>query len=76
MANTLLAFDADDDLNDDNKEPITTCLLSLLQGDIISSTSVYAYTKQKLIELKQYTDETTFTQIMTMIGQDTLNRYI
>ena len=76
MANTMLAFDADDDLNDDNKEPITTCLLSLLQGDIISSTSVYAYTKQKLIELKQYTDETTFTQIMTMIGQDTLNRYI
>ena len=76
MANTMLALDADDEMNEESKEPITTCLLSLLQADIISSTDVCAYTKQKLIEMKQSNDETTFTQIMTMIGNETLNRYI
>jgi len=76
MANTMLSVDYDEDEVVNAEEPIITCLQSLLQGDVVSVTSVHVYTKQKLIEMKQTHNEATFNTIIHMIGQDNLNRFI
>jgi hypothetical protein len=75
MANSMLSVDYDDEVVN-TEEPIITCLQSLLQGDVVSVTSVHGYTKQKLIEMKQTHNEATFNTIINMIGQDNLNRFI
>jgi len=76
MANSMLSVDYDDDEVVNTEEPIITCLQSLLQGDVVSVTSVHGYTKQKLIEMKQTHNEATFSTIIRMIGPDNLNRFI
>ena len=75
MATSMLSVEIEEDDVGDSHEPIVVCLQALLRSDVVSVTSVLSYTKQKLIEMKQTNNETIFNTIMTMIGQDTLNRY-